>query len=68
MNTLTTLLVGFCMALVLAGCDNKPSQPQACGGVAGIKCPDNQACVDDPTDTCDPARGGRDCPGICKAE
>lgn len=41
---------------------------QACGGIAGIRCPEGQACVDDPTDSCDPERGGADCPGICKAK
>jgi hypothetical protein len=43
-----------------------PPQPQACGGIAGIQCPNGQTCVDDPGDSCDPARGGADCPGICK--
>lgn len=41
---------------------------QACGGIAGIRCPQEQTCVDDPTDNCDPERGGADCPGICKAK
>jgi hypothetical protein len=45
-----------------------PPKPQACGGIAGIKCPDDQICVDDPSDSCDPTRGGADCPGICKAK
>ena len=44
-----------------------PPKPQACGGIAGIKCPDNHICIDDPSDNCDPAHGGADCPGICKA-
>lgn len=43
-------------------------KPQACGGIAGIKCPDDQVCVDDPSDTCDPTKGGADCPGICKTK
>jgi hypothetical protein len=38
-----------------------------CGGIAGIKCPGGQTCVDDPSDTCDPKKGGADCPGICQA-
>lgn len=37
-----------------------------CGGIAGIRCPDGGRCVDDPGDDCDPARGGRDCGGVCE--
>ncbi|WP_119631046.1 Kazal-type serine protease inhibitor family protein [Methylocaldum marinum] len=44
------------------------TEPVACGGIAGLQCPDGQVCVDDPNDDCDPAKGGADCPGICKAE
>jgi hypothetical protein len=36
-----------------------------CGGIAGIACPGFGKCVDDPNDSCDPARGGADCGGIC---
>ncbi|MGH8532550.1 MAG: Kazal-type serine protease inhibitor family protein [Gammaproteobacteria bacterium] len=43
-------------------------KPLACGGIAGTKCPDGQVCIDDPADDCDPARGGADCPGICKPD
>lgn len=39
--------------------------PLACGGIAGIPCPDGMNCVDDPTDDCDPKQDGADCPGIC---
>jgi hypothetical protein len=40
---------------------------QFCGGIAGITCHDSaQSCVDDPTDSCDPAHGGADCGGICQ--
>lgn len=45
----------------------KTAEPQACGGIAGIRCPDGLACVDDPGDTCDPEQGGADCAGICIA-
>lgn len=38
---------------------------QMCGGVAGFPCPAGKKCVDDPSDNCDPARGGADCSGIC---
>jgi hypothetical protein len=44
------------------------TKPQACGGIAGIKCPENESCVDDPSDSCDPSQGGADCSGICKAK
>lgn len=43
----------------------KPAK-QACGGIAGIRCPQGKTCVDDPADDCDPKRGGADCPGICE--
>ncbi len=36
-----------------------------CGGIAGIQCPDDQTCVDDPSDSCDPMNGGADCGGMC---
>jgi hypothetical protein len=36
-----------------------------CGGFAGLVCPDGLTCVDDPTDDCDPERGGADCMGVC---
>jgi hypothetical protein len=40
---------------------------QFCGGIAGIECHDaSQHCVDDPSDSCDPAHGGADCGGICQ--
>ena len=38
---------------------------QMCGGIAAIPCPEGKSCVDDPSDTCDPAKGGADCSGIC---
>jgi hypothetical protein len=37
-----------------------------CGGIAGIDCPGSGTCVDDPSDGCDPERGGADCGGICE--
>jgi len=36
-----------------------------CGGFAGIACPGSGNCVDDPSDSCDPERGGADCGGLC---
>lgn len=44
----------------------EPIKPQACGGIAGIPCPQDQACIDDPRDSCDPEKNGADCPGICE--
>lgn len=43
--------------------DKEPRQ--MCGGIAGFPCPAGKRCVDDPSDDCDPARGGADCSGIC---
>jgi hypothetical protein len=37
----------------------------ACGGFTGKPCPGFGRCVDDPSDSCDPAAGGADCAGIC---
>ena len=45
----------------------RKGEQQACGGIAGIQCPQGKACIDDPADDCDPKRGGADCPGICEA-
>lgn len=36
-----------------------------CGGIAGIQCKNGKACVDNPSDNCDPKNGGADCSGIC---
>jgi hypothetical protein len=43
--------------------DKEPRQ--MCGGIAGFPCPEGKKCVDDPSDNCDPTRGGADCSGIC---
>lgn len=37
-----------------------------CGGIAGFACPDGMVCVDDPSDSCNPKKGGADCGGYCK--
>ena len=36
-----------------------------CGGIAGIRCPGAGQCDDDPSDSCDPRKGGADCGGRC---
>jgi hypothetical protein len=41
-------------------------EQQACGGIAGLMCPDGMLCYDVPDDGCDPSKGGADCMGICK--
>lgn len=41
---------------------------QFCGGIAVIPCPAGKQCVDDPSDDCDPQKGGADCGGICVDE
>jgi hypothetical protein len=46
----------------------KKGEREACGGIAGIRCPGDKVCVDDPKDNCDPEQGGADCPGICEAK
>ena len=37
-----------------------------CGGLGAVACPGGGACVEDVTDDCDPAKGGRDCGGVCQ--
>jgi hypothetical protein len=45
----------------------KPLEPAPyCVGFAGIACPGSGTCVDDPSDGCDPERGGADCGGVCE--
>jgi hypothetical protein len=38
----------------------------SCGGIIGKPCPGFGKCVDDPSDSCDPTKGGADCGGICQ--
>lgn len=38
---------------------------KTCGGIQGAVCSGDTVCVDDPTDSCDPNRGGADCSGVC---
>jgi hypothetical protein len=47
-------------------CHVKTPAPKLCGGIAGIACGPNEVCVDDPSDNCDPSKGGADCDGICQ--
>ncbi len=40
---------------------------ERCGGITGKQCSKStDVCVDDPSDSCDPAQGGADCGGICQ--
>jgi hypothetical protein len=48
------------------GDEDDLTKAKKCGGIAGLTCPSGYQCVDDPTDSCDPAKGGADCIGICK--
>jgi hypothetical protein len=59
---------GVCVTGGTPDAGNPPPDAGAvthCGGFAGTACPGGQDCVDDPSDSCDPANGGADCPGIC---
>lgn len=47
-------------------CESKAAA-MSCGGIAGKRCPGGSKCVDDPKDSCDPNKGGRDCMGMCVA-
>jgi hypothetical protein len=57
------LLVMFALA---CSDDGPTGDSQLCGGVAELQCPAGLACIDDPTDDCDPNTGGVDCPGVCE--
>jgi hypothetical protein len=41
------------------------SSATVCGGLLGLSCLAGQTCIDDPSDKCDPASGGKDCRGLC---
>jgi len=47
-------------------CGCTPPPKVTCGGIAGIQCPGLGTCVDDPSDSCDPNKGGADCGGVCQ--
>ena len=47
---------------------NPAPKPPFCGGIGGFPCKGGSRCVDDPSDDCDPRRGGADCGGICVCE
>jgi hypothetical protein len=58
-------------------CIKEPCDPQprcvpvaevSCGGFSGKACPGAGVCADDPRDTCDPNKGGRDCSGLCECQ
>lgn len=76
MRTFTTIILALSFGVFLTGCDTeaqdeptvesvRAKQKIACGGFAGLSCPDNLTCVDDPSDSCDPDQGGADCIGMC---
>jgi hypothetical protein len=46
-------------------CDASLDGSPACGGTARLRCPGEGSCIDDPSDTCDRAQGGKDCNGLC---
>jgi hypothetical protein len=47
-----------------AGASDAGSAP-TCGGIAGLPCPGSGQCEDVPNDSCDPNKGGADCPSTC---
>lgn len=56
---------GFTRSPALIACLAGVQGIARCGGFAGLQCATGLTCVDDPTDTCNPATGGADCGGIC---
>ncbi|NMO20696.1 hypothetical protein HPC49_30470 [Pyxidicoccus fallax] len=63
---LTAALLAMPMGIATAQ-EPEPIAPEgaACGGIAGVTCPEGYSCVDNPQDDCDPNAGGADCAGIC---
>ncbi|MEO8798245.1 MAG: PPC domain-containing protein, partial [Polyangiaceae bacterium] len=49
-------------------CEQSDAGSKFCGGIANIQCPTGQICVNDPTDSCDPNKGGADCGGTCQTK
>lgn len=47
------------------GGSTSPAKGVQCGGFAGRPCAGLGRCEDDPSDSCDPKRGGADCGGLC---
>lgn len=58
----------FVTVKATANCIKVTTPPVMCGGIAGKACPIGQVCVDDPSDSCDPKKGGADCSGFCKTK
>ena len=71
---MSTLRIALLIALA-AGCDSGGGRTDGGGGQGGsggapascgfAACAQDLSCVDDPRDSCDPANGGADCPGVC---
>ena len=64
-TSICLLLIGLAISVLGTKLSVLPGTCQMCGGFANIKCPNGLICVDDPNDDCNPAKGGRDCAGIC---
>jgi hypothetical protein len=77
-SPLYALAVGIVVSLLSAACSASTDSSGAntgdeqdvkalskCGGIAGLTCSSGKTCVDDPSDSCDPEAGGRDCGGVC---
>jgi hypothetical protein len=75
MRTLAGIFLAssFCFTLAACGMEGdeasvvefRAKDKVACGGLAGLTCPGEQFCIDDPSDDCSPNRGGADCIGMC---
>ncbi len=66
-STRTQYILFICLPFFLLAACGLPgcNTAENCGGIAGLPCPDNMVCIDDPTDDCDPQQGDADCFGIC---
>ena len=59
---------GICVVKGQVGATTEGQTDQNCGSSTGKACPAGFHCIDNSKDTCDPAKGGVDCPGLCVKE
>lgn len=66
LSLVAAIAIGITGLMMTPETMSAPPDRQFCGGIAGFPCPEGYVCVDDPTDDCNPRKGGADCGGYCK--